>query len=223
MNPFPIVSALIDRAKALRVVGLAGPCLLAWLATDSWLEHREIAATASAVLSSLTVPGSGVVGQIVRWFHTAGVEPILASWLPLTVGVLFVLGGTRGRPLGGGEARGSALAWCLLVPTMIVLGPSPGTREVVEWWLVAAVIFVVGCAIVEPRVSADSYRYCPTWMGALEELLLGVFAAFAVLVLPIIVVVRMIGDSIAPEVLWDRPKQTEAVAPLQPAERRREG
>jgi len=217
MNPFPIVSTLIDRPKALRVLGLAVPCLFAWLVTDSWLEHREITATASAVVSSLNAPGSGVVAQIARWLRTTGVEPILASWLPPTVGVLFVLGGTRGRPLGGGKARGSSLAWCLLVPTMIVLGSAHGTRAVVEWWLVAAVIFVLGCAIVEPRVSADSYRYWPTWLGALEQLFLGVFQALAVLGVPIIVLAGMIGDSIAPEVLSARPRPAGAVVPLQSA------
>jgi hypothetical protein len=87
--------------------------------------------------------------------------------------------------------------------------------------VVAAVTFVVGCAIVEPRVSADSYRYWPTGLGAIEQLALGVFQALAVLGLPIIVLAGMIGDSIVPEVLSARPRPAGAVVPLQPANGRR--
>lgn len=211
MNPVPFVSGLIDWPSARRAARLAIPCLLAWLAVASLLGHSDILSTVLRVLGSLRAPGGGVARDIDTWFHTVGVEPIMAAWLPLIVGLLFVLGGTRAG-LGGAGARGSALAWCLVVPTMMVRGPAGGADAVVRWWLILAVILVIGCLMVEPVMPADSDRDVPTWREALvQEGLVGVIQAVAVLALPVVLVTGTIVDSVAPEVRLDRPWATGAL------------
>lgn len=212
MNPVPVLAGLINWAKARQVVWFAIPCLLGWLALASLWENRDILSTVLQALGALRAPGRGVAHTIVRWFHTAGVEPIFAASLPAIVGALFVLGGTRGAPLGGAKARGSALAWCVLVPAMIVLGSAQAARLVAEWWLAASVVLVVGCRVVEPFLSPDSDRDLPAGLEALvQEPIVAIVQAFAVLFLPVLVVGGMMVDSVAPEVRLDRPMATGAV------------